>query len=74
MFLEAKLEYPIIQEKEIQENHLLLRFRTPANPKVEERKPLVIGLAIDKSWSMKGEKMEAVIDASSRTGQLVNST
>ncbi|TGM02552.1 VWA domain-containing protein [Leptospira jelokensis] len=43
----------------------MLRFRTPANPKVEERKPLVIGLAIDKSWSMKGEKMEAVIDASS---------
>ncbi|PJZ38634.1 VWA domain-containing protein [Leptospira levettii] len=64
MFLEAKLEYPIILEREIQENHLLLRFRTPANPKVEDRKPLVIGLAIDKSWSMKGEKMEAVIDAS----------
>ncbi|TGM46996.1 VWA domain-containing protein [Leptospira biflexa] len=64
MFLEAKLEYPIIKEKEVQENHLLLRFRTPANPNVEERKPLVIGLAIDKSWSMKGEKMEAVIDAS----------
>ncbi|TGL50478.1 VWA domain-containing protein [Leptospira kemamanensis] len=41
-----------------------MRFRTPANPKVEKRKPLVIGLAIDKSWSMKGEKMEAVIDAS----------
>lgn len=64
MFLEAKLEYPIIQEKEVQENHLLLRFRTPPNPKVEERKPLVIGLTIDKSWSMKGEKMDAVIDAS----------
>ncbi|TGL86945.1 VWA domain-containing protein [Leptospira congkakensis] len=42
----------------------MLRFRTPANPKIEERKPLVIGLTIDKSWSMKGEKMEAVIDAS----------
>ncbi|WP_210415760.1 VWA domain-containing protein [Leptospira bouyouniensis] len=64
MFLEAKLEYPIIEKEEVQENHLLLRFRTPANPKVDERKPLVIGLAIDKSWSMKGEKMEAVIDAS----------
>ncbi|WP_167481664.1 anti-sigma factor antagonist [Leptospira montravelensis] len=64
MYVEAKLEYPLIQEKELQENHLLLRFRTPANPKIAERKPLVIGLAVDKSWSMKGEKMEAVIEAS----------
>ncbi|TGK81834.1 VWA domain-containing protein [Leptospira noumeaensis] len=64
MFVDAKLEYPIIQENEIQETHLLLRFRTPANPNTDDRKPLVIGLTIDKSWSMKGEKMEAVIDAS----------
>ncbi|MCW7488351.1 VWA domain-containing protein [Leptospira meyeri] len=64
MFVDAKLEFPLIHEKEVQENHLLLRFRTPANPKINKRKPLVIGLTIDKSWSMKGEKMEAVIDAS----------
>ncbi|MDF3820969.1 VWA domain-containing protein [Leptospira sp. 96542] len=65
MQIETKLEYPNIQKDVVQENHLLLRFRTPPNPKVAERKPLVIGLAIDKSWSMKGDKMEAVIEASS---------
>ncbi|MCZ8341580.1 MAG: VWA domain-containing protein [Leptospira sp.] len=65
MQIEAKLEYPNILVEEVQKNHLLLRFRTPANPNSKERKPLVIGLAIDKSWSMKGEKMDSVIEASS---------
>ncbi len=64
MHVEGKLEYPFIVEGETQKNHLLLRLRTPANPTLTERKPIVIGLAIDKSWSMKGEKIESVIDAS----------
>jgi Ca-activated chloride channel family protein len=65
MQIDAKLKFPNVVKGEVQKNHLLLRFRTPANPNIKERKPLVIGLAIDKSWSMKGDKMEAVIEASS---------
>jgi len=64
MHVEGKLEYPHIVQGEKQENHLLLRFRTPPNPALTERQPIVIGLAIDKSWSMKGEKIESVINAS----------
>ncbi len=64
MQVEGKLEYPNIVTGEKQENHLLLRLRTPPNPALTERQPIVIGLAIDKSWSMKGEKIESVIDAS----------
>ncbi|TGN20284.1 VWA domain-containing protein [Leptospira idonii] len=63
MQVEGKLEYPHIVTGETQENHLLLRLRTPPNPGLAERQPLVIGLAIDKSWSMKGEKIEAVVEA-----------
>ncbi|MDZ4725183.1 MAG: anti-sigma factor antagonist [Leptospira sp.] len=64
MQVEGKLEYPHIVEGEKQQNHLLLRLRTPPNPALTQRQPIVIGLAIDKSWSMKGDKIESVIDAS----------
>ncbi|TGN10938.1 anti-sigma factor antagonist [Leptospira ilyithenensis] len=64
MQIEAKFEYPNVVPGVPQENHLLLRLRTPANPSLTQRQPIVIGLAIDKSWSMKGDKIEAVIEAS----------
>lgn len=65
MELEAKLEIPSLHGTQNQLNHLLVKLKTPPAVANEQRHPLVIGLAIDKSWSMKGEKMEAVIDAAS---------
>lgn len=65
MQLDVKLEYPNLSHGKKQENHLLVRMRSPSNPKLQKRKPLLVGLAIDKSWSMKGEKMEAVVEAAS---------
>ncbi|WCL49561.1 anti-sigma factor antagonist [Leptospira sp. GIMC2001] len=64
MQVEVKLEYPIVAAGTPTENHLLVRLKTP--PVVKgQRQPLVVGLAIDKSWSMKGEKMDAVLEAAS---------
>jgi Ca-activated chloride channel family protein len=57
MELEAKLEIPAIIGKQNQLNHLLIKLKTPPAVANEQRQPLVIGLAIDKSWSMKGEKI-----------------
>jgi len=64
MEIEVKLEYPLVSGDSKQSNHLLVRFRSPANPVQEKRQSLVLGIAIDKSWSMKGEKISSVIDAS----------
>ncbi len=64
MKLEVKLEkYPVLSTGK-ESNHLLIRLKTPAGA-VAQRPPLVIGLAIDKSWSMKGEKMDSTIEAAS---------
>ncbi|MBE7412496.1 MAG: VWA domain-containing protein [Leptospiraceae bacterium] len=64
MKLEIKFEkYPVLSTGK-ESNHLLVRLKTPANA-MTQRPPLVIGLAIDKSWSMKGEKMDSTIEAAS---------
>ncbi len=63
MELEARLEKPSILPNRLQNNNLLLKLKTPPAVHLPQRQPLVIGLAIDKSWSMKGEKMEATIEA-----------
>lgn len=65
MELEAKLEIPAVIGKQNQLNHLLIKLKTPPAVANEQRQPLVIGLAIDKSWSMKGDKIESVIEAAS---------
>jgi Ca-activated chloride channel family protein len=62
MEVEAKLESYVIPPNSTNTNHLLIKLKTPP-AKPEQRHPLVIGLAIDKSWSMKGEKMDATIEA-----------
>lgn len=64
MEIEAKLESNVIPPASTNTNHLLIKVKTPpANP--DKRHPLVIGLAIDKSWSMKGDKIDATIEAAS---------
>ncbi|MCB1141705.1 MAG: anti-sigma factor antagonist [Leptospiraceae bacterium] len=64
MEIDVKLEKPAIVGKKTHTNHLLVKLKTPAQSS-DERHPLVIGLAIDKSWSMKGEKLESTIEAAS---------
>ena len=63
MEIEAKLEKPSIVNGTRQINNLLIKMKTPPAVHLPQRQPLVIGLAIDKSWSMKGDKMEATIEA-----------
>lgn len=63
MQVEAKLEYPGFVPGQSHTNHFLVRLKSP--PVIQgQRQPIVVGLAIDKSWSMLGQKMDAVIDAS----------
>ncbi len=63
MEIEAKLERPSVVNGTRQINNLLIKMKTPPAVHLPQRQPLVIGLAIDKSWSMKGDKMEATIEA-----------
>jgi Ca-activated chloride channel homolog len=64
MEIEAKLESTVIPPATTNTNHLLVKIKTPsANP--GQRHPLVIGLAIDKSWSMKGDKIDSTLEAAS---------
>ncbi len=64
MKLEVKLEKNPVLSTGKENNHLLVRLKTPAGA-ASIRPPLVIGLAIDKSWSMKGEKMDSTLEAAS---------
>lgn len=65
MELEAKLEKKSIKQGNREKNHVLVKLKTPPPPSIINRQPLVIGLAVDKSWSMKGEKMDATIESAS---------
>ncbi|EMY77246.1 von Willebrand factor type A domain protein [Leptospira weilii serovar Ranarum str. ICFT] len=46
-------------------NSVLIRMNSPTGANNPDRRPIVLGLSIDRSWSMKGEKLEAVIQAAS---------
>lgn len=62
MEIEVKLENKVTPPKSTTTNYLLIKMKTPpVHP--GQRHPLVIGLAIDKSWSMKGEKIDSTIEA-----------
>lgn len=61
MEIEVKQEKPLIKERHT--NHILVKLKTPPAVDRLERQPLVIGLAIDKSWSMKGDKIDSTIEA-----------
>ncbi|MDX1958686.1 MAG: anti-sigma factor antagonist [Leptospiraceae bacterium] len=63
MELEAKLESNGIVKSGSHINHLLIKMKTPPANTDQQRQPLVIGLVIDKSWSMKGDKIESTIEA-----------
>ncbi|TGK07187.1 VWA domain-containing protein [Leptospira semungkisensis] len=63
MILSAKLLRPAGSPAKT--NTLLIRLNSPTGPANSQRQPLVLGLALDRSWSMKGSKMDAVVQASS---------
>ncbi|MDV6237725.1 anti-sigma factor antagonist [Leptospira ellisii] len=63
MILSAKFLHNAASEN--RNNSILVRLNSPTGASNPDRRPIVLGLAIDRSWSMKGEKLEAVIQAAS---------
>lgn len=61
MELTAKWEYTSVKSDQKNLNHLMVKVTTPQDPSQNQRKPIALCLIIDKSWSMKGEKMEALL-------------
>ncbi|MCS6983679.1 MAG: VWA domain-containing protein [Leptospiraceae bacterium] len=61
MQLQANWEFSQITPQKAIRNPLLLELTTP--PQKSTVRQLVVVLAVDRSWSMKGEKMQAVTDA-----------
>lgn len=65
MDFRLKLEHPELSKSESVLTHLLIQIETPPVADSPDRRPLVVGLAIDKSKSMYGDKMRSVIEAAS---------
>lgn len=65
MKFRLQLEYPELSSTEKSLNHLLVQLETPPVSESPDRRPLVVGLAIDKSKSMYGKKMSATLEAAS---------
>ncbi len=65
MEISAKWEYPGVSKEQKNLNHLMVKMQSPPDPSQKQRKPIALCMVIDKSWSMKGEKMDAVFNASS---------
>ena len=59
------LEYPEVSSTDKTLLHLLLQLETPPVSDSPSRRPLVVGLAIDKSKSMYGEKISSTLEAAS---------
>ncbi len=59
------LEYPELPVADKSLVHLLLQIETPPVSDSPSRRPLVVGLALDKSKSMYGEKLASTIEAAS---------
>ncbi len=65
MDIEIRWEYPSVVASADILNHLLLKVISPPELEQKTRQPLALILVLDKSWSMKGEKMTATIEAAS---------
>ncbi|AOP36191.1 sulfate transporter [Leptospira tipperaryensis] len=61
MILSAKFLHNAVSEN--RNNSVLIRLNSPTGAANPDRRPIVLGLAIDRSWSMKGEKLEAVVQS-----------
>jgi len=58
-------EYPELSNQERSLCHLLVQVETPPITDSPSRRPLVVAIAIDKSKSMYGEKIQATLEAAS---------
>ncbi|HMU83935.1 MAG TPA: anti-sigma factor antagonist [Leptospiraceae bacterium] len=58
-------EYPELSSEERSLCHMLIQVETPPVTDSPTRRPLVVAIAIDKSKSMYGEKMQATLEAAS---------
>jgi Ca-activated chloride channel family protein len=58
-------EYPELSSQERSLCHLLVQIETPPVTDSPSRRPLVVAVAIDKSKSMYGEKLQATLEAAS---------
>jgi len=58
-------EYPELSSSDKSLLHLLIQIQTPPVSDSPTRRPLVVGLAIDKSKSMYGEKLSSTLEAAS---------
>lgn len=58
-------EYPELSNQERSLCHLLIQIETPPVTDSPSRRPLVVAVAIDKSKSMYGEKIQATLEAAS---------
>lgn len=65
MQLDFQWEYDWAAADEDFINHLLVSIKTPPDPAQKGRNPVAVCLVVDKSWSMKGEKLASVIEACS---------
>ncbi|MCS6985770.1 MAG: anti-sigma factor antagonist [Leptospiraceae bacterium] len=65
MKVEALWEYPSVPGKTESLNHLLIRLSSPPDLGQKNRLPVVVILVLDRSWSMKGDKLKATLDAAS---------
>lgn len=63
MDFKLALEYPELSNKEKSLLHLLIQIQTPPISDTSNRRPLVVGLAIDKSKSMYGEKLSSTLES-----------
>lgn len=63
MEMELQWEYPALSASDYRLNHLLISLKTPAVTSLPEQQPLAIAFVLDKSWSMKGEKLISTIEA-----------
>src|SRR5438132_1170646 len=57
------LEFPEISSADRSLCHLLVQMETPPVADGPARRPLIVGLAIDKSKSMYGEKISSTLEA-----------
>lgn len=65
MHFRLAMEYTELSATDKSLAHLLIQMETPPTSDSPDRRPLVVGLSIDKSKSMYGEKISAVLESAS---------
>ena len=67
----VKLDRTLVAVETDQTVHVMLELAAPPAPEVTERRPIDVVAVIDRSGSMSGEPLEAVLRATSQLAQLL---